>query len=142
MHMNDQIVLIVLAALSLKSIVNDEVYRYINALNENQERLIETTNRQSELMVSGMAAMEETERRINQKLESFPSKVNQGIKAIGEMAEWYRISDTNQAHIDLLMSFQLAKYYLEEVAAKYKKLANVCDHEIYITEFLAPAEIT
>ncbi|KAL3284103.1 hypothetical protein HHI36_018273 [Cryptolaemus montrouzieri] len=42
--------------------VNEEVYRDIDALNENQERLIETTNRQSKLMVSGMAAMEETEK--------------------------------------------------------------------------------
>ncbi|KAL3280673.1 hypothetical protein HHI36_003910 [Cryptolaemus montrouzieri] len=117
--------------------VNDEVYRVIDALNENHERLIETTNRQSKLMVSGMAAMEEIEKRMNQKLESFQSKVNQHIKAIGEMAEWYRISDINQAHI-----FQLAKNYSEEVAAEYRKLAYVCYHKSQITEFLAPAEIT
>ncbi|KAL3268568.1 hypothetical protein HHI36_007676 [Cryptolaemus montrouzieri] len=92
-------------------------------------------------MPSGMAAMEETEKRINQKLESFRSKANQGIKEIGLMAKWYKISDTNQAHIDLLISFQLAKNCLEKVAAKYRKLANVCYHKSHITEFLASAEI-
>ncbi|KAL3284106.1 hypothetical protein HHI36_018274 [Cryptolaemus montrouzieri] len=58
------------------------------------------------------------------------------------MAKWYKISNTNQAHIDLLISFQLVKNYLEEVAAKYRKLSNVCYHKSHITEFLAPAEIT
>ncbi|KAL3279626.1 hypothetical protein HHI36_017131 [Cryptolaemus montrouzieri] len=89
-----------------------------------------------------MAAMEETEKRTNQKLESFRPKVNQGIKATGEMAKCYKISDTNQAHIDLLISFQLAKNYLEENAVKYRKLSKVCYHKSHITEFLAPAEIT
>ncbi|KAL3279792.1 hypothetical protein HHI36_017300 [Cryptolaemus montrouzieri] len=58
------------------------------------------------------------------------------------MAKWCKISDTNQAHIDLMISLQLAKNYLEEVADKYRKRANVCYHRSHITEFLAPAEIT
>ncbi|KAL3284700.1 hypothetical protein HHI36_018849 [Cryptolaemus montrouzieri] len=89
--------------------VNDEVYRDIDALNENQERLNETNNRQSKLMVLGKVEMEEIEKRMNQKLESFQSKVNHCIKAIGEMAKWFKISDTNQAHIDQLISFQMEK---------------------------------
>ncbi|KAL3267550.1 hypothetical protein HHI36_011670 [Cryptolaemus montrouzieri] len=119
--------------------VNDVVYRHIDALNENQEGLFETINRQSKLMVSGRDATEETGKSIIQKLESFRLKVNQGIKAIGEMAKWYKISDANQAHIDLLISIQLAKNYFEEVAAEYRKVANVCYHKSHITEFLAPA---
>ncbi|KAL3277316.1 hypothetical protein HHI36_012667 [Cryptolaemus montrouzieri] len=122
--------------------VNYVVYRAIDALKENQERLIEITNRQSKLMVSGKAAIEETEKRINRKLESFHSKINHCVKAIGEMAKWFKISDTNQDHIDVLISFQLAKNYLEENAAKYRKIASVCYHKSHITDFLAPAEIS
>ncbi|KAL3283771.1 hypothetical protein HHI36_017941 [Cryptolaemus montrouzieri] len=51
------------------------------------------------------------------------------------MAKWYKISHTNQADIDLLISFRLAKNYLEEVTAKYRKLANVYYHKSHIREF-------
>ncbi|KAL3273165.1 hypothetical protein HHI36_014619 [Cryptolaemus montrouzieri] len=98
--------------------VNDEVYRDIDAPNENQERLIETTNRQSKLIVSGKVAREETERRINPIGKR--SKVNQGIKAIGEMAKWYKISVTNQvyAHLHIIEN---DKFEVTKTTAPMKK---------------------
>ncbi|KAL3286418.1 hypothetical protein HHI36_000926 [Cryptolaemus montrouzieri] len=54
--------------------VNDQVYRDIDSLQDNQNHLINTANQEAKLLISGTSTMKGTKDRINKKLENFRKK--------------------------------------------------------------------
>jgi len=121
--------------------VNDVVYHDIDALQYNQDKLIDSTRHQSKLLVSAMTTMEKTEGKINQRLHQLESKLNHGLQVMSDMHSWFRAVDLNKINFQLLVNFQLAKNYLEEILLKYTKITKVVHKSGNLNEFLTPEEI-
>jgi hypothetical protein len=121
--------------------VNDEVYRDIDSLQENQNDLIQSSNHQTKFMISALATFNETEKRITTHLERFKTKLNQGIKAIEDMQKWYSTININKLNIHLLSSYQLALNFIEELNQHYAKLFQVLFNHGTLYDLLPPAQV-
>jgi len=121
--------------------VNEEVYRDIDNLRDNQQQLIDTTNHQAKIMVSTLASINRTEQKINKKLEKFREKVNKGIELINGMHSIFKTVDENHIKLQIISNFELANNYLNEIYIKYRKIMDACDQQMRRNEFISPPEL-
>lgn len=121
--------------------VNDEVYKDINTLDTQQQELIKASSHQTKFMLSALSEFNDTEVRIENKLNNFNKKLNQGIEAINQMHSWYRVADTNKLNIQVMSAYQLATNYNEELQQLYSKLLDVHFNRGHLYEFISPARV-
>lgn len=121
--------------------VNGEISRDIDELNQNQQDLIQASNHQAKFIMKALAQFNDTEDRINKKLEHFQSSISKGKGEIKKMQSWYRNIDKNKLSIYLLSIYQIAKDYFEEIIKQYKNSMNAHVNPQSVYEFIPPAHI-
>ncbi|EFA12583.2 hypothetical protein TcasGA2_TC001822 [Tribolium castaneum] len=102
--------------------VNDEVYQDIENLENNQQDLRRSASHQTKFMISSLASFNETEQRINKRLEQFRIKLNEGLAAVNDMKRWWSAADHNTLNIQILNSYETAKNFVEDTRDYYSKL--------------------
>uniref|UniRef100_A0A2A4KAG8 DUF5641 domain-containing protein n=1 Tax=Heliothis virescens TaxID=7102 RepID=A0A2A4KAG8_HELVI len=122
--------------------VNDEVYRDINSLNLNQQKLIESANHQTKFMISTISQVNKTEERIRLKLEGFQNKLNQVIEYIDSNDRWYTKVDHNSINIHILRTYQLAINIMEEIKEIYNGLLEIYLSNSTVYSILTPKNIS
>ncbi|GJQ72246.1 hypothetical protein Trydic_g3337 [Trypoxylus dichotomus] len=105
--------------------VNDEVYQDIDALDKNQQRLINTSHYHTKFLFSTVSDFNKSEEMINKKLQHFQSKLNTAIATANYKSSFFRSIDKNQLQIKVLLSHQTASNYIEEIIHHYMQLLNV-----------------
>ncbi|XP_047996213.1 uncharacterized protein LOC125234071 [Leguminivora glycinivorella] len=121
--------------------VNDEVYKDIDTLQGNQNKLIEAANHQTKFMISTIATVNQTEERIVKKLETFQTKLNQAIQYMNNVNKWYKRIDINRVNINILHMYQLAAHYIDEVIEHYARLQEAYLHQGTIYDVLQLKEV-
>lgn len=121
--------------------VNDEVYQDIDSLQENQKELVKLANHQTKLTISTITTLNETEQRINQKLNNLTESFNHGVEILSRMQSWYAKIDENKLNIFMLQSFTLAKSYIEEVTSKWTRILGVMLKHRHIYELLPSSQV-
>lgn len=121
--------------------VNDEVYRDIDDLSSNQKELIKAANHQTKVMVSTVSTMNDTEVKINNQLERFRRKLNEGLTAVNGMSKWYNRIDTNKLNIHILSSYQLAANLIADEISTYSKLTNIEYGKGSLYDIISPAKV-
>ncbi|CAH1101873.1 unnamed protein product [Psylliodes chrysocephalus] len=121
--------------------VNDEVYQDIKALQQNQEELIKTTNHQSKIMISTLSKINDTEVRIQNQLERFRSKLNQGLDAIHDMQSWYNKVDVNTLNIHTLSAYQIGSNFLSKLTHHYSRILDIQFNRGTLYDLMSPAHV-
>lgn len=122
--------------------VNDEAYRDIDSLQENQDELIRASKHQTKLMISAMSTVNDTEIKIENQLRKFQEKLNKGLSAINDMQTWYKSADINALNIHIISSYQLASNYIADVIGYYSKVFEIVYEKASIYKLLSPFHVT
>ncbi|XP_048479811.1 uncharacterized protein LOC119691784 [Plutella xylostella] len=121
--------------------VNDEVYKDIDTLQDNQKQLIEASNHQTKFMISTIVAVNQTEERIQNKLQRFQNKLNQAIEFINNNNVWYKTIDENHIKIQVMQTYQLATNYISEIMDSYSGLLEIYLDNASVYNILTPKSI-
>lgn len=121
--------------------VNDEVYQDINSLEKNQQELIRASNHQTKFMLTALSTFNDTETRINNQLERFRTKINEGIRAANRLQRFQQDIDVNKMHIHLLTTYQLASNFISELCNYYTKFLNAHFNRGNLYDLISPAHI-
>ena len=122
--------------------VNEEVYMDINDLQANQWALKEASNHQATIMLSTLTTLNETTKKIEDKLNSFRLKFNTALRVISDIETWYATSDHNRLHLHILTSYQMAYNYFEDVLLKYHRILEIGLNKGGIQELITPLHLT
>ena len=112
--------------------VNDEVYRDIDVLTDNQKKLIQDGNKQSNIMLKTLQNFNETEGKIEEQMKHFHEQVDKAIKDVKNSA----------AGSSLWMSYQLALNTVHETLEHYGKIRAVAANRASFFDVVAPWEIS
>ncbi|KAL1488863.1 hypothetical protein ABEB36_014658 [Hypothenemus hampei] len=129
--------------------VNDEVYQDINNLRENQKELIQASKHQTKFMIQALSRFNETDQRIENKLNHFKEKLEKGLEITKlmenwyskGMENWYRQVDENRLALHLVSTHQVANTYIDELLNLYKNLLNLHFNKGHLFEIISPAQI-
>ncbi|KAH9630796.1 hypothetical protein HF086_001024 [Spodoptera exigua] len=122
--------------------VNDEIYRDIDSLNSNQQKLIEASSHQTKIMISAISQVNGTEERIRHKLEGFQTKLSQVIERINSYDYWYIKTNHNDIKIQILQTFQVANNYIDEILNYYNGLLEVYLTKASVYSVLPPKNVS
>lgn len=122
--------------------VNDEVYRDIDTLNNNQQKLIDAANHQTKIMISTIAGVNQTEEQIQKKLEKFQAKLNEAISFMNNHNVWYKSIDKNHIKIQVMQTYELANNFINEIMDYYKGLLEIYLQKATIYSILTPKHIS
>ncbi|CAH1104288.1 unnamed protein product [Psylliodes chrysocephalus] len=92
-------------------------------------------------MISTLYHINETEVRIQNQLERFREKVNQGLDFINEMRQWFKTTDMNKLNINILSSYQVATNFLDELIEYHARLLHVQYNEGTLYNLSLPAHV-
>ncbi|CAH0555145.1 unnamed protein product [Brassicogethes aeneus] len=121
--------------------VNDEVYEDIDSIQKNQDELLKAEHHQTKFMLSALTSFNETEARIQNKLELFRRKLNQALSAMNDMKGWFKTIDTNKLNIHILTSYEVANGFITEVLDHYSKLLAVRFRRGNLHELISPIRV-
>ncbi|KAI5639709.1 baculovirus F protein domain-containing protein [Phthorimaea operculella] len=122
--------------------VNDEVYRDIDTLNQNQQNLINTANQQTKLMISTISQVNNTEEKIKEKLERYQTKLNTIIEYIDKYNHWYTTVDNNHVNIQIMQTYQLANNFIQEISEHYSGLLDIFLSRATVYSILTPKNVS
>jgi hypothetical protein len=113
--------------------VNDEVYRDIHELAQNDNILHDSINKQALLLNSRITA---SERLMEAKLKRFDMSIKEGLRAINNLAQMYNITNRNSLQLNTLSSFIAAEHFYKEISDYNQDILNVLRQKGTIYDFL------
>lgn len=122
--------------------VNDEAYRDIEALQKNQDQLIDAANHQTKFMISAVAQLNNTEAKVNKKLQTFQKQLNDVIKYLSSKDNWYSKVDRNGLNIQVMQTYELASNYIKEITDQYDGLQEIYSSKASVYTILTPSNVS
>ena len=122
--------------------VNDEVYRDIDTLNNNQQKLIDAANHQTKIMISTITTVNQTEEQIKKKLDKFQAKLNEAISFMNQNNVWYKKIDNNHVKIQVMQAYELANNFINEIMDYYTGLLEIYLQKANVYSILTPTHVS
>uniref|UniRef100_A0A6P7GSF1 Uncharacterized protein LOC114346165 n=1 Tax=Diabrotica virgifera virgifera TaxID=50390 RepID=A0A6P7GSF1_DIAVI len=125
--------------------VNDEVYRDIDSLDENQKDLIKNSKHQTKLMLQTIASINSTEERINGHLNRFREALINGTREMskGLSDVSYRADTLEKEYIRLKVeaTYNRAMEYAKEYTNTYEKILNLHYNHGHFIDIIKPGQM-